>query len=343
MAPCNRPFFVPLALLAAMAALAHQAVAQPRLEVPVDCRLPGQCLVQFYVDERAGTGIGDYRCGSMSYDNHRGTDIRVRTMADVRKGVPVVAAAAGTVVALRDDEPDIEVSVLGRDKVANKAGGNVVVIDHGQGWMSQYWHLRRGSIVVERGQSVKPGDKLAMIGMSGDASFPHLHFELSRNGSVIDPFTGAVPGAVACGQGKGGLWTPAALKRLAYEDLALIHAGLSHRKPTRIEIGDGKLVGDSVSVRKRPLNFWYELVGLRRGDTIELSLKGPDGAVLAQQQRSFDRSVSYMFDVIEFNLDQRTLEPGRYQAGIVVKSKPENGEKLPFARFARTIGIEMKP
>ena len=75
MAPCNRPFFVPLALLAAMAALAHQAVAQPRLEVPVDCRLPGQCMVQPLSRE-------DVAITHRRHARH----IRMRTFNRLRKG-----------------------------------------------------------------------------------------------------------------------------------------------------------------------------------------------------------------------------------------------------------------
>lgn len=341
-----KPLFRCLVLSLALACgpiIAGELGAQPRLEVPVDCAIPVQCQIQFYVDARPGPGFADYRCGALSYDTHRGTDIRVRTMAEVKKGVPVLAAAAGTVVAVRDGEPDIEVSVLGRDKVTNKAGGNIVAIDHGQGWLSQYWHMRKGSIAVERGQTVKAGARLGMIGMSGDTSFPHLHFELSRNGSVIDPFTGAAPGALACGQSANALWSPAALRRLAYEDVTLVHAGLSNRTPTRIEVGDGKLIGDAASAAKRPLNIWYELVGLRRGDTIELALKDKSGAVLAQRERHFDRTVSYLFDVVSLDVGTRALPAGQYQVTLTVKSAADEKEALPFARLTRTIEVTLRP
>lgn len=340
MAPTWKTFL----LVASFAAAPWQdSAAQPRFDLPVACALPAQCVVQFYVDSRSGPSVGDYRCGAVSYDNHRGTDIRVRTMHDVRKGVRVLAAAAGIVVAVRDGEPDIEVSVLGRDKIANKAGGNVVVLDHGQGWLSHYWHLRNGSIAVERGQKIKGGTLIGMVGMSGDASFPHLHFEVWRNGSVVDPFTGAAPGATPCGQAGHPLWSAGALQKLAYDDIVLVHAGLSNRTPTRIEVGDGKFVGDTASARKRPINFWYELVGLRRGDTIDLTFKSADGAILAQRQRQFQRTVSYLFDVVAFDLAERTLEAGRYIVTLAVKSLPEEKDALPFARLMRTLEIELKP
>lgn len=332
-------------LLAACLAAApwRTPAAQPRFDLPVACALPAQCMVQFYVDNRAGPAVGDYRCGTVSYDRHRGTDIRVRTMQDVRKGVKVLAAAAGVVVAVRDGEPDIEVSVLGRDKTSNKGGGNVVVLDHGQGWLSQYWHLRKGSIAVERGQKIKGGTPIGLIGMSGDASFPHLHFEVWRNGSVVDPFTGAAPGASPCGRASQPLWSASALQKLSYDDIALIHAGLSNRTPTRIEVGDGKLVGDTASARKRPINFWYELVGLRRGDTVDLTFKSVDGNILAQRQRQFQRPVSYLFDVVAFDLADRQIEAGRYIVTIAVKSLPEEKDALPFARLMRTLEIDLKP
>lgn len=93
-------------------------------------------------------------------------------------GVPIVATGNGRVAALHDGEPDNR-----RFNRAELAGpwGNYVIIDHLNGEYSWFGHLKQGSIRVKIGQAVKQGEIIAQTGASGDALFPHLHYEL-RNG-----------------------------------------------------------------------------------------------------------------------------------------------------------------
>ena len=78
---------------------------------------------------------------------------------------PVKAWKSGTVVATGTDS----------------AGGVYVVLQHDHEdakWISRYWHLVKGSVVVKKGQTVKQGDKLGTRGNTGISSGVHLHFEL---------------------------------------------------------------------------------------------------------------------------------------------------------------------
>ena len=63
--------------------------------------------------------------------------------------------------------------------------GNYAVIDHGGGWTSLYAHSSR--LLVEDGQSVKAGEAIALVGATGLATGPHLHFELQRSGVYVNP------------------------------------------------------------------------------------------------------------------------------------------------------------
>jgi peptidoglycan hydrolase-like protein with peptidoglycan-binding domain len=63
--------------------------------------------------------------------------------------------------------------------------GNLVVIDHRLGFQSWYAHL--SSVSVSSGQSVGGGTRIGAVGSTGASTGPHLHFEVRRNGTPIDP------------------------------------------------------------------------------------------------------------------------------------------------------------
>ena len=56
--------------------------------------------------------------------------------------------------------------------------GNSVVLDHGNGEFSLIAHMKRGSVVVREGQRVRQGEKIGLLGNSGESYGPHLHYQL---------------------------------------------------------------------------------------------------------------------------------------------------------------------
>jgi murein DD-endopeptidase MepM/ murein hydrolase activator NlpD len=63
--------------------------------------------------------------------------------------------------------------------------GNLVIVEHEDGWRSYYAHLTE--IVVEVGQEVRQGELLGGAGTTGNSTGPHLHFELRYKGRPVDP------------------------------------------------------------------------------------------------------------------------------------------------------------
>jgi murein DD-endopeptidase MepM/ murein hydrolase activator NlpD len=63
--------------------------------------------------------------------------------------------------------------------------GNVIHIDHGNGWETVYAHLSR--IGVHAHEGVQRGEVIGAVGMTGWATGPHLHFETRKNGQYLDP------------------------------------------------------------------------------------------------------------------------------------------------------------
>jgi hypothetical protein len=109
-------------------------------------------------------------------------------------GKTVFAPADGIVVGVANNIPENGyadaratriVSPSAADTIDPKGMGNYVVIDHGAGEYSVLLHMQPGSVTVTEGAHVAKGEKLGLIGFSGDSLFPHLHF------TVMD---GAEPG-----------------------------------------------------------------------------------------------------------------------------------------------------
>ena len=99
------------------------------------------------------------------YKFHYGVDI------GAAEGTPILAFADGVVNTVLKGE----------------INGNYFKVGHDDGIVSMYAHCQK--IVVKAGQQVKKGDVIAYVGQTGQVSGPHLHFQLYKNGKIIDPTT----------------------------------------------------------------------------------------------------------------------------------------------------------
>jgi hypothetical protein len=251
------------------------------LDLPIGCRLGEDCFLQQYVDRDRGPGTADYACGAQTYDGHKGTDIRIRTTADAEKHVAVLAAAPGLVVGLRDGMRDHLVrSKEDRAAVADHQCGNGVRIDHGEGWHTQYCHLRQGSVRVKKGQQVAAGTKLGEVGYSGDAAFPHVHLQVTKNEIVVDPF---LPDLTApCGGGKP-LWSASTLAALAYRPGILLAAGFTDRAVTLKELEAGAPL--AAPSRHTPVVAYMWAINLQKGDVVAIEVRYGGKVVVVSSER----------------------------------------------------------
>ena len=219
-------------LIAGLAAWPAFAFAQsvPSLALPIDCEIGKACVVQNYLDHDPGPGARDYRCGWLSYDGHKGTDIRVIDAAALKQGVAVHA-----------------------------------------------------------GETVIAGQKLGLVGLSGNTEFAHLHFELRHERQAVDPFASSAVGE-ACQSGGQPLWAQSALDALAYVETGVLDAGIAAAPPT---VGDGSVDRDrteSFIFASAAAVFWVQLYGVQANDLEELRLVAPDGRVLAARRGPIARN-----------------------------------------------------
>ena len=270
-----------VALAALLPAPTGSAPGRPSLGLPLACEPGRTCEIQHYVDRDPGPGVKDYRCGTMTYNTHNGIDFRVPDMGAQRAGVAVLAAAPGRVARLRDGVADVSVRAAGAPSVANTECGNGVVVDHGEGWETQYCHMAKGSIGVKMGDAVAAGAPIGRIGLSGNTEFPHLHMVVRHNGQVVDPF--APDGAGACGKTQPSLWKPDVGAKLSYRAGAVLNVGFTSAQFTMDQLEAGGLPRPTAA---SPMLLAYGRgIALLPGDEVEIELKGPDGAVLAKSRR----------------------------------------------------------
>lgn len=276
------------AVTAAAASPASNA-AEPRLAFPVACEIGKTCEVQNFVDRDPGPGARDYRCGSQTYQDHGGVDIRLHDMAAQAAGVNVLAAAAGRVARLRDGVADISVKAPGAPPLAGQDCGNGVVIDHGGGWETQYCHLARGSIVVKQGDQVGAGQPIARIGLSGNTEYPHLHLTVRNAGGMVDPFAPDMAAGRCAVDTGNGLWTPQAAKAMTYKPGAVLNAGFASAPLTMEVIETGHI--KAPMLQSPMLVAYVRAINLQGGDIQKLVIKAPDGAVLIEAtQPPLDRA-----------------------------------------------------
>jgi murein DD-endopeptidase MepM/ murein hydrolase activator NlpD len=101
--------------------------------------------------------------GNMSSENHAGIDIAAP------RGTPVKAPQVGVVEAV-GFSPTL---------------GKYVVINHGAGTTTRFGHM--DDVSVQKGESVSAGQKIGNVGSTGNATGPHLHYEIRINGKAVDP------------------------------------------------------------------------------------------------------------------------------------------------------------
>lgn len=297
------------------------AHAEPTLfSAPLDCVAGKECLIQQYVDLDPLRSFKDYSCGNASYDGHKGTDFRLLNAQLYHKGVAVIASAPGTVLRFRDGVSDKRIaSKADLQNVKGKECGNGVVIDHGQGFVGQYCHLKRGSISVKPGQILARGDKIGLVGLSGKTQMPHVHLTLRYKGKVVDPFVGILANKRSCGMGKAPLWTAKVLSDFPYQTSQILEAGFTSHQ---FQSGgrEALVFDDQVGPSSAKLLFFVRLINFQKGDVLSLSITDPQGSVFAKQkyQAPNRNKARYMGFVGKKRRAGNDWVLGRYVGNVVI-------------------------
>lgn len=147
---------------------------------------------------------GGRRGGPSSF--HRAVDIQAAM------NTPVIATASGIVT----------------EAAIGRGYGKVIVIDHGNGYQTAYAHLNK--FKVKKGQRVTKGEVIALSGRTGNATCPHVHYEVRKNSKAINPVAYLPMDGVRIEQ-KGSLTPPPPVR--SRRKHRRVHAVKGKRRTTR--------------------------------------------------------------------------------------------------------------
>ena len=125
--PCHRPCVV------AAVTLGLPSMRLPRTfnwECRSPAKLAGPATFRIISDIDPSPSAKDYKCGTLTYDKHNGTDFRLPSLEAQKAGVEVLASASGRVLRTRDGAPDGAFRKSAREAVRDVECGNGLVIEH---------------------------------------------------------------------------------------------------------------------------------------------------------------------------------------------------------------------
>ncbi len=270
-----------------------------------------------YIDVNPLSGVAnDYRGGGFVYDGHDGYDLVLPNFAAMDAGIPVFAAAAGTITEAQDGNFD-------RQTEFGQGQPNDIDEDLGNGWEAQYLHFMMNSITVQVGQTVQAGQLLGYAGSSGDSTMAHLHFDLRHDGDLVETF-----------YEPDTYW----VNPLPYQgDVppSITDQGTTNSDPT----ADLDERPDSVTVFPSSSGwdvwYWFDVSYLDAGDHVQIDWYSPDGALVASTPSDVTSFVDHGY--YEFYLTEPASfwasKAGTWQVAAVV-----NGTELGRTSFQITNG-----
>jgi autotransporter-associated beta strand protein len=269
-----------------------------------------------YYDVDVTSGIEDFQGGPYAYDGHNGHDITLPNFARMDAGIPICAAADGIVESVSDGNFD-------RNTAQGSQPANLIVINHGNGWKTDYHHLAANTITVNVGDVVSAGQLLGLAGSSGSSTDAHLHFGVLHNGADVET-----------------RYDPAAyyISPLAYqadEPTTILDSGITNFIPTTAEYKE-RPADHSVFSTLAPKNvvFWFKASHFNQGDSYQVKWYRPDGTL--STTFNFTASSELRYQTHQWFLSSSALTgfPGAWRVAVVM-----GGAELTSRTFEVTAGV----
>lgn len=251
---------------------------------PVACQPGLSCFILSYPDIDKQEGVAkDFACGGLAGDGDVFLRIGMSSIEALRNPVDVLATRAGVVTDVQDNAKDLLILHRHQLMQGDSLCGNGVVIDHGGGIQSAYCHLRMGSVKVKKGQRVEAGEVIGAVGQSGFATWPQLGFSMRAGGMMIDPIT-SMTDIEGCGfKPHPAIPLPPAFAQ--YNPAAIVAVGFSEDEHSLGSMLRGAAQHQGMmDSEAESLTFWATIIGVRRGDEINITLFDARGRPFETQE-----------------------------------------------------------
>lgn len=273
---------------------------------PLAGRLWRDTRLTSWVDVDPTSGVRDWACGSRSYDGHKGHDYAIRSFAEQSIGVPVFAVLDGEVADAHDGEFD-------QNTTWDNQPSNYVVLSHGEGHYTLYFHLKKDSVAVTVGQTITAGTQLGLAASSGISTGPHLHFESRLAGKAFEPNAGA------CRTG-ASFWAaqPPLDADLGPVDFILSPDPIPNEYPL---FDPARRIGTFVA-GEATLRFRVQLANLPRLSGYTVRVRRPDGSVERRASGPFNNAEHYLLSYWFWSWAVALDETGTWRVEIDVDGTP---------------------
>jgi hypothetical protein len=243
---------------------------------PLENSLNNGFILVNYVDDDPSSNLIDYNSGVHTYNGHNGTDICLYNFHAMDRGVKIIAAALGTVVATSFNAYDRNWNWNGNPPA------NYVYIQNTDGTQAWYYHMRKNSVTVHVGESVQTGQFIGLVGSSGFSTDSHLHFETgSYSGSnwiKRDPWNGSY-------NTLPGLWVSQE-PYVGNLHLRIFDMGVFNQASCGGNLNNipdtcfkERMTQPNIFGANEPyIAFWIEIQGLQ-GDAYTLEIRKPDSSL----------------------------------------------------------------
>jgi hypothetical protein len=133
-----------------------------------------------------------------------------------------------------------------------------------------------------------------MVGQSGKAEFPHVHFHVRHDGRVVDPFVG-VEATEPCEATAASLWRPDLMDILKYRPFTIYNAGFAAGRPDLIRIRNGRHDDAQLRTTSPAMTVWVEAFGVREGDQVLYRIIRPDGESVHERRVTIAKKYARWF------------------------------------------------
>lgn len=228
-----------------------------------------------------------------------GTIIAIKSLKAMERGVNILASEDGTVASVKN--------------TANF--GNTVVIEHSKGWKTIYAHLKNNSVTVKKGDFVRDGTKIAELGNSGAAEFPHLYFALYKDKEFYDP-----------------IWHPSVKDRIKIPKIVVANLGISTQSPSLKKIKEDSYNESDLLNDVPTIYLWAYGFKFKPGDFLKFSISNPDNIKVLDKIITVKQDYTENFFSAETIKGQQAWPAGVYRAKIeFIRPSPALGREYTFS------------